>query len=127
MLGASDVMPLIGTTKPDVAKSFYGDVLGLKFVADDTFALVFEGRNARVRVSRVPAVVPAQFAVLAFEVSDIEKTVDDLSARGVVFARYAFFVQDARGIWTAPDGTKVAWFPDPDLNLLSVVQSAGGG
>lgn len=122
MLGASTVTPLIGTTKPEVAKSFYEGVLGLKFVADDTFALVFEGKNARVRVSRVPAIAPAQYAVLAFNVTDIEKTVDELTAKGVMFARYPFFVQDARGIWTAPDGTKVAWFPDPDLNLLSVVQ-----
>ena len=49
-------------------------------------------------------------------------SVDGLAAKGVMFARFGFFVQDARGIWSAPDGTKVAWFHDPDLNLLSVVQ-----
>jgi hypothetical protein len=83
---------------------------------------VFEGKNARVRVSRVPGVTPAAYAVLAFTVDDIEKAVDGLTAKGVVFARFGFFVQDAKGIWSAPDGTKVAWFHDPDLNLLSVVQ-----
>ncbi len=124
MLGSCPVTPLIGTMKPDAAKAFYQDVLGLKFIADDTFAMIFEGKNARVRVSRVPAVAPAQYAVLAFTVDDIEKAVDGLAAKGVVFARYPFFVQDTKGIWTAPDGTKVAWFHDPDLNLLSVVQHA---
>jgi catechol 2,3-dioxygenase-like lactoylglutathione lyase family enzyme len=124
MLNSSPIVPLIGTTKPDVAKAFYQDVLGLTFVADDSFALVFQSKNARIRVSRVPAVVPAQYAVLAFDVSDIDAVVDGLTAKGVAFARYPFFVQDAKGIWSAPDGTKVAWFHDPDLNLLSVVQHA---
>lgn len=122
MLGSATVTALVGTMKPEAAKAFYADALGLKFVADDGYALVFEGRNARVRVSRAPAMAPAQYAVLAFEVENIDKTVDGLAAKGVVFARFGFFVQDAKGVWTAPDGTKVAWFHDPDLNLLSVVQ-----
>ncbi len=124
MLGSATVVALVGTMKPEISKAFYGDTLGLKFISDDGFALVFEGKNARVRVSRVPGVTPAAYAVLAFQVDDIEKTVDALTAKGVVFARFGFFVQDARGIWSAPDGTKVAWFHDPDLNLLSVVQPA---
>lgn len=122
MLGSAVITALVGTVKPEIAKAFYGDMLGLKFISDDGFALVFDGQNARVRVSRVPGVTPAAYAVLAFNSDDIEKTVDGLTAKGVVFARFGFFVQDARGIWTAPDGTKVAWFHDPDLNLLSVVQ-----
>lgn len=122
MLGSATITALVGTMKPEAAKAFYQDVLGLTFIADDTYAMIFEGKNARVRVSRVPAVMPAQYAVLAFTVGDIDKAVDGLIARGVVFARFGFFVQDAKGIWTAPDGTKVAWFHDPDLNLLSVVQ-----
>jgi catechol 2,3-dioxygenase-like lactoylglutathione lyase family enzyme len=122
MLSTATLTSLVGTTKPDAAKVFYQDVLGLKFISEDTYALIFEGKNARLRVSRAPAVIPAQYAVLAFTVSDIGKAVDGLTAKGVVFARYPFFVQDAKGVWTAPDGTKVAWFPDPDLNLLSLVQ-----
>lgn len=122
MLASATITALVGTMKPDAAKAFYQDVLGLRFITDDTYAMIFEGKNARVRVSRVPAVMPAQYAVLAFTVDDIDKAVDGLIARGVVFARFGFFVQDAKGIWTAPDGTKVAWFHDPDLNLLSVVQ-----
>lgn len=122
MLDSAPMTPLVGTMKPDAAKAFYGDVLGLKFVNDDGYALVFEGKNTCLRISRVPGVVPAQYAVLAFTVDDIATTVDALTAKGVVFARFGFFVQDERGVWTAPDGTKVAWFHDPDLNLLSLVQ-----
>ncbi|MBX9746769.1 MAG: VOC family protein [Hyphomonadaceae bacterium] len=124
MLGSANITPLLGTMKPDAAKAFYGDVLGLEFVTDDGFALVFKGKNATIRISRVPAMAPPQYAVLSFRSDDIAKTVDELAAKGVVFARFGFFVQDERGIWSAPDGTKVAWFHDPDLNLLSVVQHA---
>jgi catechol 2,3-dioxygenase-like lactoylglutathione lyase family enzyme len=122
MLASATITALVGTMKPEAAKAFYQDVLGLKFITDDSYAMIFEGKNARVRVSRVPGVTPAAYAVLAFTVDDIEKAVDGLTAKGVVFARFGFFVQDAKGVWTAPDGTKVAWFHDPDLNLLSVVQ-----
>lgn len=125
MLASAIVTSLVGTGKPfEIAKAFYGDTLGLKFLSEDNFACVFEGKNARIRVSRVPAVTPAAYAVLAFNVADIDAAVDALTAKGVLFQRYGFFVQDAKGIWTAPDGTKVAWFHDPDLNLLSVVQHA---
>lgn len=124
MLGSATITALVGTMKPETSRAFYADVLGLKFINDDGYAMVFEGKNARVRVSKVPAIAPAQYAVLAFSVDDIEKAVDGLAAKGVVFARFGFFVQDARGVWAAPDGTKVAWFHDPDLNLLSVVQAA---
>jgi catechol 2,3-dioxygenase-like lactoylglutathione lyase family enzyme len=122
MLADSPITPLLGTVKPEAAKAFYGDTLGLKFVADDGYALVFEGKNTRVRVSRVPGVAPAAYAVLAFTVDDIAAAADALAAKGVVFARFGFFVQDQKGVWTAPDGTKVAWFHDPDMNLLSIVQ-----
>jgi catechol 2,3-dioxygenase-like lactoylglutathione lyase family enzyme len=124
MLGNAIVTAMVGTVRPDASKAFYKDVLGLKFISEDQYASVYEGKNARLRVSRVPAVTPAPYAVVAFSVENIEAVVDGLSPKGVVFQRYGFFVQDARGIWTAPEGAKVAWFHDPDLNLLSVVQSA---
>ena len=124
MLRNATVTALVGTMQKDASTAFYRDTLGLKFLRDDGFAAVFQGKNATVRVSRVPAIAPAAYAVLAFEVDDIDKTVDGLTAKGVVFQRYGFFVQDAKGVWAAPDGTKVAWFHDPDLNLLSVVQHA---
>ena len=124
MLGNATITALVGTMQKEASTAFYRDTLGLKFVVDDGFAAVFEAKNARIRVSRVPAIAPAAYAVLGFEVDDIDKAVDGLTAKGVVFQRYGFFVQDAKGIWAAPDGTKLAWFHDPDLNLLSVVQHA---
>jgi catechol 2,3-dioxygenase-like lactoylglutathione lyase family enzyme len=124
MLESAPITPLLGTVKADAAKTFYQDVLGLKFITDDGYAMVFEGANARVRISRVPVVSPTQYAVLAFNVEDIAKSIDALKPKGVIFARFGVFPQDERGIWSAPDGTKVAWFHDPDLNMLSLVQHA---
>ncbi len=122
MLGSAKVSVLIGATRPDAAKAFYQDTLGLTFVTDDTFALVFDANGTPVRVSRVPAVIPSTYAVLGFQVKDIAATIDGLAAKGVKFERFGFFQQDERGVWNAPDGTKVAWFRDPDMNMLSVVQ-----
>ena len=124
MLANAIVTALVGTMQKEASTAFYRDTLGLKFIADDGFAAIFEGKNARVRVSRVPAITPAAYAVLAFQVDDIDTIVDGLTAKGVVFQRYGFFIQDAKGVWSAPDGAKVAWFHDPDMNLLSVVQHA---
>jgi hypothetical protein len=59
---------------------------------------------------------------MGWEVSDIEAVVKWLTERGVAFEKYPF-VQDRKlGIWTAPSGDKVAWFKDPDGNVLSVSQ-----
>jgi catechol 2,3-dioxygenase-like lactoylglutathione lyase family enzyme len=124
MLGSSNTNVLIGTAKAPIAKAFYRDTLGLKFISEDQFATVFETKNLRIRLSTTPTVVPAPYAVLAFDVTDMDAVIDALGAKGVVFARYPFLVQDSKGVWTAPDGTKVAWFHDPDLNLLSLVQPA---
>jgi catechol 2,3-dioxygenase-like lactoylglutathione lyase family enzyme len=124
MLGSATITVLVGTAKPDIAKTFYRETLGLKFLSEDQFAAIFEGKNLKIRVSTTPAVVPAPYAILAFDVADMEKAVDDLAAKGVIFARFGFLPQDAKGIWSAPDGTKVAWFHDPDLNMLSLVQTA---
>jgi catechol 2,3-dioxygenase-like lactoylglutathione lyase family enzyme len=122
MLSNATITAMVGTVRPDASNGFYKDVLGLKLVGEDQYASIFEAGNARLRVSRVPAVVPAPYAVVAFTVADIEAVVDALAAKGVAFQRYAFFTQDDRGIWTAPEGTRVAWFHDLDLNLLSIVQ-----
>jgi hypothetical protein len=75
-----------------------------------------------VRVAKTPEFKPAQFTILGWQVADIVKTVADLEKRGVHFERFGFFEQDELGIWTAPTGDKVAWFKDPDGNILSVSQ-----
>jgi hypothetical protein len=65
---------------------------------------------------------PAQFTILGWRVTDIEKVVRYLLEKGVHFEIFGFFEQDELGIWTAPTGDKVARFKDPDGNILSVSQ-----
>jgi len=73
-----------------------------------------------IRAAKMKEVTPAQFTVLGWQVSKIEEVVRALSKRGVKFEIFGFFKQDDLGIWTAPTGDKVAWFKDPDGNILSV-------
>jgi hypothetical protein len=95
-------------------------VLWLRFVKDDGFALVLDANGTMVRIAKVPEFTPAQFTILGWQVKDIEKIAAALQTKGVVFERFGFFKQDDLGIWTAPTGDKVAWFKDPDGNILSV-------
>ena len=106
------------------ARAFYEGVLGLKILSQDMFAVLAEAGGVHVRISRAPIVVPQPFTVLGFDIEDMDAVVSGLSARGVTFERYPFFgdAQDARGVWSAPGGTLVAWFKDPDGNLLSLSQ-----
>jgi catechol 2,3-dioxygenase-like lactoylglutathione lyase family enzyme len=116
----------IPTRNAEVARDFYERKVGLRFVSDDQFALVFHsggdsGGNT-IRVVRVGEFTPAQFTILGWESTDLEQDVRDFTQRGVQFERYGFPDQDERGVWTAPGGAKVAWFKDPDGNVLSLSQ-----
>ncbi len=103
------------------ARAFYEGVLGFRVLGEDQFALSLDAFGTRIRASKVPQnFTPAHFTILGWEVADIEATVTQLQAGGVVFERIGFFEQDKLGIWTAPSGDKVAWFKDPDGNTLSV-------
>ena len=117
---------LLPTLDGERATKFFRDVLGLTFKGDDGFALVFESAGITLRVTPVKEFTPHPFSVLGWEVPEIVEAVSELSERGVEFEKYDFpwMQQDDRGIWTAPDGTRVAWFKDPDGNLLSVAQHA---
>jgi predicted enzyme related to lactoylglutathione lyase len=76
-----------------------------------------------LRVTPVGEHHPAPFTVLGWEVESIEGTVERLTAAGVQFLRFAGMNDgDALGIWSAPSGARIAWFNDPDGNVLSVTE-----
>jgi catechol 2,3-dioxygenase-like lactoylglutathione lyase family enzyme len=120
MLGSTHIVAFVPITDSDKARAFYEGMLGLRFVKDDGFALVFEANGIMVRAAKMKEVTPAQFTVLGWQVKDIAKVVAGLRDKGVHFEVFGFFKQDELGIWTAPTGDKVAWFKDPDGNILSV-------
>jgi catechol 2,3-dioxygenase-like lactoylglutathione lyase family enzyme len=122
MLGSSDVVAFVGTADAVHAKHFYGDVLGLPLESETEFAVVFKTPSARLRVTLVERVQPAPYTVLGWGVEDIAETIGVLGERGVKFARFDGVEQDELGIWKSPGGAQVAWFKDPDGNLLSITQ-----
>jgi hypothetical protein len=83
---------------------------------------VFDANGIMIRIAKAPEFKPLQFTILGWQVSNIEKMAADLQKKGVHFERFGFFEQDELGIWTAPSGDKVAWFKDPDGNMLSISQ-----
>jgi catechol 2,3-dioxygenase-like lactoylglutathione lyase family enzyme len=123
MLSATPLVAFVPTRDSARAHDFYANTLGLSFVSDDGFALVFDANGTMLRVVRVGDFTPFPFTILGWQVADIDSAVAELAARGVQFLRYDFLEQSPNGVWTAPgDGARVAWFPDPDGNTLSISQ-----
>jgi catechol 2,3-dioxygenase-like lactoylglutathione lyase family enzyme len=124
ILGTSKLVAFVATTNSTRARAFYEGVLGLNLVEDQhPFALVFDANGTMLRVTAVQEHNPAPFTVLGWDVDSIEESVDQLTAAGVEFQRYPGINDgDPKGIWTAPSGARIAWFKDPDGNVLSVTQ-----
>ncbi len=121
-LGSQDIVAFVATRDTNRAKAFYGDILGLRFVSEDRFAVVFDANGTMLRVTAVPDLTPATYTVLGWRVTDIAATVEELLQAGVRFERYGGMNQDSLGIWTSPSGARVVWFKDPDGNTLSVTE-----
>jgi catechol 2,3-dioxygenase-like lactoylglutathione lyase family enzyme len=103
------------------AKDFYRDILGLTLVAEDLpFALVFDANGIMLRLIITDKLTSSYGTVAGWQVPTLGSAVRDLQERGVSFERYSFLEQDEQGVWTAPGGAKVAWFKDPDGNVLSL-------
>ena len=124
MLRSARLQTLVWTSDTARARAFYTDVLGLSFKGESFGALVYEVGGGDLRVSPVPSTEPSAHTVLGFAVEDLCEVIDGLEKHAVITERFHDFEQDARGMWTAPDGTKIVWFRDPDGNLLSVVHYA---
>jgi len=112
----------LATANAERSRAFYERVLGLKFVADEPPALVFNVGDSMLRIQKVEQVHAAPYTALGWAVPDIRQTVRELSAAGVTFQRHDGMNQDSDGIWHAPSGALVAWFPDPDGHVLSLTQ-----
>jgi catechol 2,3-dioxygenase-like lactoylglutathione lyase family enzyme len=120
MLTSGKMVGFIATTDYEKARAFYEGKLGFEFLSLDQFALVVRAGDHQIRISKVPDFTPFHGTVLGWEVGDIEAVVIWLRARGVSTEKYAFVADQELGIWTAPSGDRVAWFKDPDGNVLSV-------
>jgi catechol 2,3-dioxygenase-like lactoylglutathione lyase family enzyme len=126
MLTQSEAISFIATRDATASRRFYENVLGLKFMADEAFALVFDLSGHMLRIAKTNDLTPAKHTVLGWHVGDIGATARELVARGVAFERFERLSQDTLGIWTSPSGAKVAWFKDPDGNNLSLTEFPSG-
>lgn len=122
MLGKEKIMSFVGVSNADKARAFYRDTLGLTMLYEDGFALVFDVGGTMLRVTLVGEVRPQPYTVLGWQVNDATSMAQALASAGVKPERYPHVEQDADGIWTAPGGAKIAWFKDPDGNILSIAQ-----
>jgi predicted enzyme related to lactoylglutathione lyase len=120
LLGGYPLVAFVPTVDLERARAFYEGVAGLTVEEVTPFACVLRASGITLRVTRVEQLHPQPFTVLGWSVPDIRQAVEELTGRGVVFERYAGIDQDQLGVWTAPDGAQVAWFKDPDGNILSL-------
>jgi catechol 2,3-dioxygenase-like lactoylglutathione lyase family enzyme len=120
MLTGSKLVGFLTTTDYEKARAFYEGKLGFEFISLDQFALAMRCGENMIRISKAENFKAAQGTVLGWEVEDVRATVLWLSGREVVTEKYGFVADQELGIWTAPDGDQVAWFKDPDGNVLSI-------
>ena len=116
----ASIVAFVPTTDLARARDFYGGVLGLTVEETNDFACVLRGGGTMLRVTTVDSFTPHPFTVLGWSVDDLAATMSTLTAAGVTFNRYDGMGQDEAGVWTAPSGARIAWFPDPDGNVLSL-------
>jgi catechol 2,3-dioxygenase-like lactoylglutathione lyase family enzyme len=120
-LGKFNIVGFVTIVDVSRARAFYRDTLGLRLVMEEPpFALVFDANGIMLRLGMAKEIAPAHGTVLGWQVPEIGEVVKDLEQKGVQFERFAGMDQDELGIWTAPTGAKVAWFKDPDGNILSI-------
>ena len=126
MLATEKLVAFAATTDGQRAAAFYGSVLGLPIRSDAAFAIVFDANGVELRVQKVERLTPQPFTALGWQVADLARVLARLAAANISPERYAWLDQDAAGVWRAPSGARVAWFHDPDGNLLSVAQYPAG-
>jgi catechol 2,3-dioxygenase-like lactoylglutathione lyase family enzyme len=124
MLTAGKLVGILTTTDYDKARRFYEGVLDFEFVSLDQYALALRAGVNMIRISKSETFKAAQGTVLGWEVEDVKAAVLWLQSRGVMTEKFAFVEDQKLGIWCTPGGDQVAWFKDPDGNVLSISHHA---
>jgi len=122
MLTTGKMTGFLLTKDYEQARGFYEGKLGFEFVSLDQFALVLRAGENMIRMVKMADFAPLRSTVLGWEVHDAEAVVAWLARRGVETEKYPWVQDQEHGIWTTPGGDKVAWFKDPEGNVLSVSQ-----
>lgn len=122
MIADTRIVAFLASTDLERSTAFLVEVVGLNLRETNPYAAVFDGLGAELRVSLVGDKADAAYTVLGWAVTDVTLAARDLRARGAAFHRYDGMDQDDDDVWTAPSGARIAWFSDPDGNVLSLQQ-----
>ena len=122
MLEQADLVAFVPCSDLEVSSKFYGGVLGLRLLETSEFANAYDVNGTELRVTLVDRPAGAPYTVLGWRVPDVAEAVRALRDAGVVFKRYEGMTQDEHDVWTAPGGSRIAWFADPDGNIISLQQ-----
>ncbi len=129
MLGQSNIVAIVPTHDLTTSRPFYEGTLGLKVIEEfDEGAVGFEAsQGSRLLLYTTQVQVPAEHTTVSFTVHDVEQEVAALEMRGVVFeeydlSEYGFDDIEVNKVLTMPDGAKVAFFKDPEGNVLSLAE-----
>jgi catechol-2,3-dioxygenase len=123
MLGNKDAAATIAVKNLEKAKKFYEDTLGLTQVgAEGEEAIIFKSGNSIVNVYHSQYAGTNKATALTWVVGqDLEGVVQQLKAKGVVFEHYDMPGVTREGDVHVGGNMKVAWFKDPDGNILNIV------
>lgn len=122
MLGNAKIVGFIPTLDIAASKAFYVDILGLEFKNENPYKVELNSNGNIMMLVKLQEHTATTFTILGWEVTDIVAKVHEFKEKGVKIEIYEGYGQDELGIWTAPSGNKVAWFKDPDGNVLSISQ-----
>ena len=123
MLGNKDLVATIAVKNLETARKFYVGTLGLKPVdAEDEELIVFKSGNSTLNVYRSQYAGTNKATAVTWLVGDdVEGVVRALKAKGVSFEHYDMPNMNRQGDIHVAGNMKVAWFKDPDGNILNVV------
>jgi catechol 2,3-dioxygenase-like lactoylglutathione lyase family enzyme len=120
MLASGKLIGFIPTTDYDRSRAFYEGKLGCTFISLDQFAMVLDLGGSMIRVVKIPNSTPSHATILGWQVTDVRSVAQWLTSRGVELEKYPFVEDKELGVWVTPAGNSVAWFKDPDGNVLSI-------
>jgi catechol 2,3-dioxygenase-like lactoylglutathione lyase family enzyme len=123
MLGDKDVAANIAVKDLEIAKRFYSETLGLTQVgSEDDELVVFRSGNSMINIYRSKYAGTNQATALTWVVGDeVESVVESLKARGISFEHYEMPDITREGDVHIGGNMKVAWFKDPDGNILNII------
>jgi catechol 2,3-dioxygenase-like lactoylglutathione lyase family enzyme len=122
VLTAANLVAFVSVTDPGRAQAFYEGTLGLTLIERTEESLIFETRGTELRLTVVADWQPGVHTVLCFDVADAAHAAGSLLEAGVELERFDGYDQDEIGVCDAPGGARIAWFRDPDGNLLSIAE-----